>query len=113
MIYYVSIGGNEYIATDDKAKALELWNLLAESFFRIAMAGSSYMSSYALSRKNRDDDDTKFLYKADISYDGGITLKTVSIFLYPDEISAIKAQIALKKMKDAGKPKDNAEPMPF
>jgi hypothetical protein len=111
IIYYVSIGGNEYIATDDKSKALELWNLLSDSFFRIAAVGSSYLSSYAF-KKNRSNEDTTFLYKADISDEGGITLKTMSVFMYPDELSAMKAKAALEQMKDAGKSKDD-KTVPF
>jgi hypothetical protein len=109
-VYYIGIGGNEYVATYDKTKALELWNLLEEKFFRIAKVGSSYLYDSDLGKRREK---TSFLYEATISEEGGITLKTLQIYLYPDELSASKAKTAFDKMQEAGERAKAPKDMPF
>ncbi|MBU2007450.1 MAG: hypothetical protein KKF08_18935 [Gammaproteobacteria bacterium] len=105
-VYYVSIGGNEFVATYDKVKALELWGLLSENFFRIATLGSSYISKYDMGKMKTD----KFYYEGDISDEGGITLKTTAVYLYPSEFAAAKAKDAFDKMQEVGKNKSLETP---
>lgn len=109
-VYYIRIGDNEYVATYDKTKALELWNLFEEKFFRLCKLGSSYLYDSDL-RKCREE--SAFLYEAGISEDGGITLKTLNVYLYPDEISAFKAKTAFEKMQEAGERAKHPKDMPF
>jgi len=108
-IYHIIIGSNEYIATYDKAKALELWNLLSDNFFRIAKEGSSYTSRYEMDRAKKVDN--LFMYEGEIS-DSGVVLGSINMYLYPDEVSARKAKNAFEKMKEV-KPTNGSKPIPF
>jgi hypothetical protein len=108
-IYHIIIGSNEYLATYDKAKALELWNLLSDNFFRIAREGNSYTSRYDMERANKDH--SMFMYEGEIS-ESGTVLGSINMYLYPDAVSARKAKNAFEKMKEV-KPTGETESSPF
>lgn len=109
-VYYVVVGDTTYLATYDKEKALQLWNILQDNFFRVLKPGSSYMYSGDLRNKKSDG---LFFYEGELSDEGGVALKVMEMYVYPSELAAMKAKNAYDKMKETGEANSKNKDVPF
>lgn len=94
-VYYISVGSVELIGTYDINKAIELWKLLSDNFFRITNAYDRLFAD--------DIERNEFLFMDKISRDSNVTLRVASLHLYPDKSSSNEAQSVLRKLQETNK----------